>query len=723
MKNELQILILEDEVADAELIKKFLERSGLKINAILAGDKNEFVDAINKNEFDVILADNSLPQFNSTDALKLLKEKNDDTPFILVTGTVSEEFAVNILQQGADDYRLKGNIKRLPTAISTAIDKLKIRKEKVAAEEALKKSELQYRILFEEASDGIVIADKFGYIIDVNARACKITAYEPNELLKLKIKDIFFEEDLVNASMQFADLPEEKASLSERKIKTKEGLIIDVEVSAKMLPDERFQAFVRDISDRKKMEAELKRSEVRFRALIENNDEAILLRDENFSITYSSPASQRILGYDDNEALEKDFDITIHLDDREKIQNAKKELLKKPGITIPVTFRKKHKAGHYIQLEGVMTNMLHNQNVNGIVSNFRDVTERKKFEDQQALFVSIVNSSEDAIISKSLDGNITTWNKAAEKLFGYSSNEAIGKHVSMLIPSDRLNEEPEISEKIKKGESVEHFETERVKKDGSRIFVSLTESPIKNIYGIIIGASKIARDITERKEAEEKLQTSYKKLRELASHLQNIREEERIQIARDIHDELGQQLTGLKMDFSWLIKKIAVEDNTIQEKINEMTRLIDETIVSVRRISANLRPNILDDLGLVTALQWHSAEIEKRFDIKINFVSEFDVVEVPVATATGLFRIYQEALTNAVRHANARNVNSTLQMANNRIILQIQDDGKGMDIDNDLKKKSFGLLGIKERAFIMGGEYELKSEPGKGTHLLVSVPV
>lgn len=337
--------------------------------------------------------------------------------------------------------------------------------------------------------------------------------------------------------------------------------------------------------------------------------------------------------------------------------------------------------------------------------------------------MSIVNSSEDAIISKSLDGNITTWNKAAEKLFGYSSNEAIGKHISMLIPSDRLNEEPEISEKIKRGESVEHFETERVKKDGSRIFISLTESPIKNIYGIIIGASKIARDITERKEAEEKLQTSYKKLRELASHLQNIREEERIQIARDIHDELGQQLTGLKMDFSWLIKKIAMDDKAIQEKIHEMTGLIDETIVSVRRISANLRPNILDDLGLVTALQWHSAEVEKRFDIKINFVSEFDIVEVPVATATGLFRIYQEALTNAVRHANARQVNSTLQMANNRIILQIQDDGKGMDINTDLKKKSFGLLGIKERAFIMGGEYELKSEPGKGTNLLVSVPV
>jgi PAS domain S-box-containing protein len=337
--------------------------------------------------------------------------------------------------------------------------------------------------------------------------------------------------------------------------------------------------------------------------------------------------------------------------------------------------------------------------------------------------VSIVNSSEDAIISKSLDDIITTWNKGAEKLFGYSSSETIGKNISMLLPSERLNEEFEINEKIRAGDSIEHFETERLKKDGDKIYVSLTVSPIKNVYGVIIGASKIARDITERREAEEKLHHSYENLRDLASHLQNIREEERIQIARDIHDELGQQLTGLKMDFTWLIKKIVVKDDVIEEKINEMIRLIDETIISVRRISANLRPNILDDLGLVTALQWHSAEVEKRFGIKINFVSEFDVVEVPVAIATGLFRIYQEALTNAVRHANAHEVSGTLQMVNNKIILQIQDDGKGIDLDNDLKKKSFGLLGIKERAFVMGGQYELKSSPGKGTQILVSVPV
>ena len=132
----------------------------------------------------------------------------------------------------------------------------------------------------------------------------------------------------------------------------------------------------------------------------------------------------------------------------------------------------------------------------------------------------------------------------------------------------------------------------------------------------------------------------------------------------------------------------------------------------------------IKSVGIVRpAEQTHSNEVEKRFGIKINFVSEFDVIEVPVPIATGLFRIYQETLTNAVRHANAKEVSSTLQKIDGKIVLQIQDDGKGMDVNNDLKKKSFGLLGIKERAFVMGGDYELKSEPGKGTYICVSVPV
>jgi signal transduction histidine kinase len=260
---------------------------------------------------------------------------------------------------------------------------------------------------------------------------------------------------------------------------------------------------------------------------------------------------------------------------------------------------------------------------------------------------------------------------------------------------------------------------------GRHIWTSLSASAFLDKQGNYQGGLAMVTDVTRRKQIAEELQQSYKDIRELASHLQNIREEERIQIARDIHDELGQQLTGLKMDVSWLSSKLGVKDNAIaiDEKIKGMTELLDEAVRSVRRISANLRPSILDDLGLEAALEWQSQEVQKRFGIEINFDSQFPEIELPVGIATGLFRVYQEALTNAVRHANAHKINSKLLLSGDKIILEINDDGKGMDMKADTTKKSFGLLGIKERVFVMNGKYEIKSEPGKGTFLSVAVPL
>jgi signal transduction histidine kinase len=205
--------------------------------------------------------------------------------------------------------------------------------------------------------------------------------------------------------------------------------------------------------------------------------------------------------------------------------------------------------------------------------------------------------------------------------------------------------------------------------------------------------------------------------------LQGVREEERIRIAREIHDELGQQLTGLKMDVYWLNKKLEAKDEKMQEKISGIIELIDETVKSVRRISSNLRPSILDDLGLIAALEWHSREVEKRSEIKVHFATRMTDQEIPVDVATGIFRIYQEALTNAVRHANAHEIKSSLQINNNQLILEIKDDGKGIDPKAKANTKSFGLIGIKERTFVMGGKFELKSEPGSGTELCISIPL
>ncbi len=230
-------------------------------------------------------------------------------------------------------------------------------------------------------------------------------------------------------------------------------------------------------------------------------------------------------------------------------------------------------------------------------------------------------------------------------------------------------------------------------------------------------------NITERKIAEENILLANEELRLLSSHLQNVREQERMQIARDIHDELGQQLTGLKMDVYDLKKKLGTVKPDIKEKIDEITGLIDETVASVRKIASNLRPSVLDDLGLTAALEWQSEEFEARFGISVNFIAaDEELNNLSIDITTSLFRIYQEALTNAVRHSNAHLITGKLTGSDKEIVLEVEDDGIGMDVKKE-HKGHFGILGIKERAFVLGGKCEFKSASGKGTCLRVAIPV
>ncbi len=210
-------------------------------------------------------------------------------------------------------------------------------------------------------------------------------------------------------------------------------------------------------------------------------------------------------------------------------------------------------------------------------------------------------------------------------------------------------------------------------------------------------------------------------LRRLSAHLQNVREEEQTRIAREIHDELGQQITGLKMDLNWLKKKLNsnTEPMAMQEKISSMNELLDKTIQTIRKIASELRPSILDDLGLYAALEWQSQEFEKRFNIPVQFSTEVNQLEIIPAVASGLFRIYQESLTNVARHAEAKKIVASLQLKDKNLVLTVTDDGKGFVANDD--KKTLGLLGMKERALTMGGKIEIKSEPGKGTTVIITV--
>jgi signal transduction histidine kinase len=236
-------------------------------------------------------------------------------------------------------------------------------------------------------------------------------------------------------------------------------------------------------------------------------------------------------------------------------------------------------------------------------------------------------------------------------------------------------------------------------------------------------ALRESADRRERQRAEDKLRRSLEQLRALTTYLQYVREEERTRIAREVHDELGQALTGLKLDMSWLATRVARHAKPVQEKVKTMVDHIDETIQTVRRIATELRPGILDSLGLVAALEWQASEFQTRSNIACHVTSAVDDSQLDQQLTTVFFRIYQEALTNIIRHAKATRVDVRLVQENSMLILTVADNGRGISEEEIANTRSLGLVGMRERAMLIAGDIMLQGAPGKGTTLTLRAPI
>ena len=227
---------------------------------------------------------------------------------------------------------------------------------------------------------------------------------------------------------------------------------------------------------------------------------------------------------------------------------------------------------------------------------------------------------------------------------------------------------------------------------------------------------------TERVASNEKIKKTSERLRQLATYLNDIREDDRANIAREIHDELGQQLTGIKMDVYWLKEEMPALPEENRQQFEAILKLIDSTIGTVRKISTELRPIMLDDLGLLETLKLHSQEYGKRYGIKMEFISDLLDISVPPKTAINIFRVFQETLTNVARHAGAKHVTCHVLCKDKKIILEIRDDGKGFDALRIAEKKTLGLLGMRERIIMLEGDIVIHSHPGAGTKVTVTIP-
>jgi PAS domain S-box-containing protein len=359
-----------------------------------------------------------------------------------------------------------------------------------------------------------------------------------------------------------------------------------------------------------------------------------------------------------------------------------------------------------------------------------EIVERRRAEEALRVTNSklelIVDTSPLPITGTDAGGRITSWNKAAERLFGWTEEEAVGD-VCPTIPPEEAEDYLEMIRRVMQGETHLGLVHYRQKKGGDLLYCSVSAAPQRNGRGEPVGVTIIVEDITERKLAEEQLKSSNEELRALSGRLHSVREEESARIAREIHDELGGALSSLKWDLEEVGEIIsesadASQLTALREKVGGMITLTDATVDAVRRIASELRPTALEEFGLVEALRWHAQQFQARTGITVHCDCPPESVGLSREQATAVFRIVQEALTNVLRHSGATRVEIKMRHEGGHYVMTVSDDGRGITEAEKTGPRSLGLLGMRERAHLLGGEVSVEGVKGRGTDVTLRVP-
>jgi PAS domain S-box-containing protein len=438
-----------------------------------------------------------------------------------------------------------------------------------------------------------------------------------------------------------------------------------------------------------------------------------------------------ITGYSTQELLSKTlYDIT-HPEDRENTKHYLQGGEDSPVAT-PQTFQKRylHKDGSTVHT--VISSHTVKNAQTGIVERIgliqdisATVANQAMLKEQEARLSIIIHNSMDAIITIDTQERILIFNAAAELMFGYPAHEALAMTLSRLIPqAHRAGHHAHVQTFAQSGDTARKMGTKLVLKglraNGEEFPLDASISRAHSNGQLYM--TVILRDLTQQVKAQNELDRARVELRELSIASQTAREEEKSRISRELHDELGQNLTALKMDLSWLENHTANDVAARAVRIRAMQGVLDSTVVATRRIAADLRPMMLDDLGLKAALEWLTQDFSRRISVHCALVVDDAVIELETGAQSALYRAVQECLTNISRHAQATQVDIQIHVNGSSVNLQVHDNGIGMSDAVRSKRGSFGLIGMRERIYILGGTVAIDSLPGQGTHITIELP-